>query len=490
MKAPQPLRVLQVAAEIYPLVKTGGLGDVMAALPPALARMGVDVRLLLPGLPAILQGLVQSKPVVSFGPAFGAATVVVRRGRLSDGGVPAYVLDAPFLYERQGNPYLGADGRDWHDNHRRFALLGWAAAHLAFGDIDRSWRPQVVHCHDWHAGLAPAYIASHPESRPGSVFTIHNLAFQGLFPRNLLPELQLPLEFFAIEGLEFHGKISFMKAGLSYSDRITTVSPTYANEIQHTAQGFGLEGVISRRAGALRGILNGVDYEVWNPAADPAVPGAYTRDDPAGKAAAKAALQAEMGLGNKHDALLFGVVSRLTEQKGLDLLLAALPELIRHGVQLALLGSGDRAMEQGFRKVAEAHPDAVAVKLGYDETMSHRIIAGSDVILVPSRFEPCGLTQLYGLRYGTLPLVRRVGGLADTVIDATPLNLANDSATGFVFDGATTPALLEAAARALAAYQDKRLWKGLMRRAMSQNFSWEEAAAGYLDLYRAVGLAA
>jgi starch synthase len=486
-KKPNPLSVLQVAAEIYPLVKTGGLGDVMAALPPALARLGVDVRLLLPGLPAILDGVADLQPVLSFGPAFGAATIIVKRGRLAGSGVTAYVLDAPFLYERPGNPYLGSDGRDWHDNHRRFALLGWTAAHMAFGDIDRSWRPAIVHSHDWHAGLAPAYIASHPAPRPGSVYTIHNLAFQGLFPRNLLPELQLPLEFFAMEGLEFHGQISFMKAALHYCDRITTVSPTYAREIQHAEQGCGLEGVIARRAGVLHGILNGVDYAVWNPAADPNLASGYSTEDLAAKVQVKAALQAEMGLKATPEALLFGVVSRLTQQKGLDLLLAALPELIRRRGQLVLLGSGDAAMEQGYRALAAAHPEAVAVKLGYDEALSHRIIAGADLILVPSRFEPCGLTQLYGLRYGTLPLVRQVGGLADTVTDATAANLANDTATGFVFTEASAAGLLGAATRAFTAYANRPLWQQLMRRAMAQSFSWEEAARGYLDLYQAIG---
>jgi len=318
------------------------------------------------------------------------------------------------------------------------------------------------------------------------VFTIHNLAFQGLFPRDLLPELQLPLEFFAMEGLEFHGQISFMKAALHYCDRITTVSPTYAREIQHAEQGSGMEGVISRRAGVLRGILNGVDYDVWNPAADSALKSGYSAEDMAGKAEVKAALQAEMGMRVKPDALLFGVVSRLTQQKGLDLLLAATPELIRQGGQLALLGSGDASMEAGFRALAAAHPEAVAVKVGYDEALSHRIIAGSDVIAVPSRFEPCGLTQLYGLRYGTLPLVRRAGGLADTVVDATAANLAKDRATGFVFDQANVAGLVGALAQAFTAYRNGPLWHQLMRRAMGQNFSWDEAAAGYLELYRGI----
>lgn len=481
---PAELSVLHVAAEIYPLVKTGGLGDVMAALPPALMRAGVDVRLLLPGVPAILDGLGPLEPVVTFGPAFSAATVTVRLGRMSQTGLPVYVLDAPFLYERPGNPYLAPNGEDWHDNHRRFALLGWVAAHLGFGDIDRSWRPQIIHGHDWHAGLAPAHVAAHPEERPGTVFTIHNLAFQGLYNRKLLPELELPLEFFAMEGLEFHRQISFMKAGLHYSDRITTVSPTYAREIQTPAFGSGLDGVIRRRAAVVRGILNGVDYEVWNPATDLALAATYSTASLTGKGINKAALQSELGLKNDPDALLFGIVSRLTEQKGLDLVLAAALELVRRGGQLALLGSGDIPLEQGFQAIAKAHPESIAARLGYDEALAHRIIAGSDVILVPSRFEPCGLTQLYGLRYGTLPLVRRTGGLNDTVIDATPANIANDTATGFIFEHPSSAALIGAINRAFVTWRERSVWEKVVRRAMAQNFSWQEAAAEYVELYR------
>ncbi len=484
------LRVLHVAAEVFPLVKTGGLGDVIAALPPALMHRGIDARLLLPGLPAILDGVLDLKPVVTFGPAFSAATVQVRLGRMSGSGIPAYVLDAPFLYDRPGNPYLAADGRDWHDNHRRFALLGWVAAHLGFGDIDRAWRPHVIHSHDWHAGLAPAYVAAHPESCPATVFTIHNLAYQGLFKRELLPELQLPLEFFAMEGLEHHRQISFMKAGLYYSNRITTVSPTYAREIQTHEFGCGLEGVIRRRAAVVQGILNGVDYDIWNPANDALVGARYSADDVAGKALAKSTLQTEMGLTAKAEALLFAVVSRLTQQKGLDLLLAALPELLRRGGQLALLGSGEPALESGFRQIAAAHPGSVAVRIGYDESMSHRIIAGSDVILVPSRFEPCGLTQLYGLRYGTLPLVRQVGGLKDTVVHASPASLTRNEATGFVFEQANVSALSDAIAHTFAAWQAPATWGRLVRRAMAQSFSWDAAAGAYEELYRALPLPA
>ena len=478
------MRVLYVAAEVYPLVKTGGLGDVSAALPPALIRQGQDVRLLLPGLPAIMAGVADLKQVATFTTALAAGPVTLLRGRLPDGDVPAYVIHAPLLYDRPGNPYLAPDGRDWQDNHRRFALLGWVAAQLAAGQADGGWKPHIVHGHDWHAGLAPAYMTAQADTRVGSVFTIHNLAYQGLFPYPVFPELGLPPPFFSMEGMEFYGQVSFMKAGLIYSDRITTVSPTYAREIRSLPQGCGLEGVINARAHVLSGILNGVDYALWNPVTDTALAKKYTADKPAGKAACKAALQTEMGLQPQPDALLFAVVSRLSAQKGLDLVLAALPELVRQGGQLALLGSGDAALEQAFRDAAAQHPGAVAVRIGYDETFSHRMMAGADVILVPSRFEPCGLTQMYGLRYGTLPLVRRVGGLADTVRDAGDSAENRNGATGFVFDEASAHGLLGAAKRAFDTYRNRKSWLAMMRRAMAENFSWDEAAQHYVTLYR------
>ena len=478
------MRVLYVTAEVYPLIKTGGLGDVSAALPPALIRQGQDVRLLLPGLPAIMAGVAGLKQVMTLAADCAAGPVTLLLGRLPDSGAPAYVIHAPLLYDRPGNPYLAADGRDWPDNHRRFALLGWVAAQLAAGQFDSNWKPHIVHGHDWHAGLAPAYIAALAGNRAGTVFTVHNLAYQGVFPNAVFAELGLPPPFFAIEGVEFHGQVSFMKAGLVYADRITTVSPTYAREIRDPAQGCGLEGVINARAHVLSGILNGVDYTLWNPASDAALARKYSAADLAGKVVCKAALQKEMGLQPKAGALLFAVVSRLTEQKGLDLVLEALPDLVRQGGQLALLGSGDAALEQAFRNAAAAHPGAVGVRIGYDEAFSHRMVGGADVIAVPSRFEPCGLTQMYGLRYGTLPLVRRVGGLADTVRDAADADGNLNGATGFVFDEASASGFLEAAGRAFEAYRKRTRWLAMMRRAMARNFSWEEAAQHYVTLYR------
>ena len=446
------MRILHVAAEIYPLVKTGGLADVAAALPVALAKRGLDVRVLLPGLPGILGGVTELEPVIRIGPAFGAALVTLRCGRLPDSGLSAYVIDAPFLYQREGSAYVGPDGRDWSDNHRRFALLGWIAAHLAAGELDPGWRPDVIHAHDWHAALAPLYIAQSPGLRTKTVFTVHNLAFQGRFASECLAELALPIGQLTPPGIEFHGGISFMKAGLVCARKVTTVSPTYAREICTPEFGYGLDGVLRDRGADLSGILNGVDYAVWNPS-DAAIASPYRADDLAGKRACKGALQRELGLSCDAASPLFLVVSRLFVQKGMDLLLAALPDLLDAGGQLAVLGAGDGELEAGFRRAAAAHPGRVALHAGYDEAMAHRFIAGGDALAVPSRFEPCGLTQLYALRYGTLPLVRRVGGLADTVIDASADNLAADRATGFVFNEATGEAVGKRLREACALYR-------------------------------------
>jgi starch synthase len=488
MPAAASRRVLHVGAEIYPLVKTGGLGDVLGALPAALAENGADVRLLLPGYPAVLQALQESSAIATFGPVFGAASLIVRLGRLNGIAVPAYVIDAPALYDRPGNPYLGSDGHEWPDNPLRFGALSWVAAHLGLGDVDRGWRPQVVHGHDWHAGLACAHLAHHPVPGCRSVFTVHNLAFHGLFDKALLPALLLPAAAFVFDGLEFHGQGSAIKAGLQYADQITTVSPTYAREIQTHEFGCGLETVIAHRRSVLSGILNGVDYAVWNPATDTFLEkhfGATSAPETlrAGKTRAKEALQRQLGLETARGRLLIGVVSRLTTQKGIDLLVDVLPQLLPQQVQLALLGSGDTKLESALTALAAAHPGSIAVRLGYDEALAHRIIAGADVIAVPSRFEPCGLTQLYGLRYGTLPLVRSVGGLADTVVDASDSAIAAGKATGFNFTNATASELLGAIRRAGDLYRSPAAWLAVMVRAMAQDFSWTKAAADYSTIY-------
>jgi len=479
------MRILHVASEIYPLVKTGGLADVMAALPPALANHNQEVRVLLPGLPGILDGMTGLKVATRIGPAFGAAVVTLYRGRLPDTGIAAYVIDAPFLYRREGNPYVGPDGQDWSDNHRRFALLGWVAAHMASGELDPDWVPDIVHAHDWHAGLTPAYIAQNPALKTPTVFTIHNLAFRGIFPIECHHDLGLPARKLTPHGIEFHGKISFMKSGLVYSSRITTVSPSYAREICTPEFGCGLEGVLRDRGKDLSGILNGVDYSVWNPQ-DPQIAKKYSPDHLDGKLDCKRALQSEFGLSTHAEGPLFGVVSRLTSQKGMDLLLAALPELLREGAQLVVLGTGEGDLEAGFRYAALGNPGSVAVHIGYDEAMSHRFMAGADVLLVPSRFEPCGLTQLYALRYGTLPLVRRVGGLADTVVNASDDNIHSGRATGFVFEEASRYAIADCIREACARYRDRPTWLSIQRHAMVQNYSWDDAATNYEALYQSL----
>lgn len=477
------MRVLHAAAEVYPLIKTGGLADVTGALPAALKAHGVDARLLLPGFPAILAGVKPLHPIAEFGPLFGCARVTLRLGMLGDTGVPAYVIDAPWLYDRPGNPYLSDEGREWPDNPQRFALLGWVAAHLAFGELDGTWRPDVLHAHDWHAALSMAWLDHHPARRVRTVYTVHNLAYQGAFPLDLHGELMLPRAWTTHRGLEFHGLGNFMKAGLLWSDAITTVSPRYAQEIRTPEFGCGLDGVLSMRADRLSGILNGVDTAIWDPATDALLPATYDARKPAGKARCRRALQQDFGLETDERATLFAVVSRLTDQKGMDLLLGALPEALTRGAQLALIGTGEPALEQAFRDAAARHPGRVGVRIGYDESVSHRLIAGADAILVPSRFEPCGLTQLYGLRYGTLPVVRRVGGLADTVVDADPESMAAGTATGFTFDEASPQALLDAMSRAIALHRDGPRWKAVMHAAMKADFSWDSAAQSYETLY-------
>lgn len=478
-------RVLQVSAELFPLLKTGGLADVAGALPAALAAAGAEPRLLVPGFPAIRAALSQECAVAPVALPWSEGRAALLRGRLPGFDMPVYVLDAPGLFDRPGNPYADAAGLAYADNHRRFALLGLAAARLAEG-VDASWLPDIVHAHDWHAGLACAHVAAGRARRrteARTVFTIHNLAYQGLFPAGQFCELGLPPAHYAVEGVEFYGQVSFMKAGLHFADAITTVSPNYAREIQTPEQGCGLDGLLRRRAGELHGILNGVDYRVWSPAHDDAIAARYDADDATGKAACKAALQRECGLAVTPDAPLFGIVSRLTEQKGLPLVLEALNELIAAGGQLVILGAGDARLEAAFADAAARQPRQIARRTGMDEGLAHRIVAGSDVVLVPSRFEPCGLTQLYGLSYGALPLVHRVGGLADTVVDCTLEDLAAGTATGFVFDHFTAEGYRRALRRAFALWSRPGDWARVRDNALRQRFGWDAAARRYVEVY-------
>jgi starch synthase len=479
------VKVLQVCAEFFPLLKTGGLADVCAALPRALGGQGFDVRVLMPSFPALRAGLADAEALDTAFALPGGARLL--RGTLPEGST-CYLIDAP-MYAQGTNPYVDADGRPHADSHLRFALLGRVAAMLAEG-LDAGWRPQILHGHDWHAGLAPVYLraASMRLRRwlAGSVFTIHNLAFQGTFPMAVRHELDLPADFFGIDGLEFYDQVSFMKGGLACADKLTTVSPTYAREIQGAEQGCGLDGMLRARAADLSGILNGVDPRIWNPASDALIAMRYDATKLARKGTCRQRLQEELGLEVQTEAPLFGVVSRLTEQKGIHLVLEGLSDLVRRGGQLAVLGSGDAALEGALREAASARPARVALRLGYDEELAHRIVAGADVILVPSRFEPCGLTQMYGLRYGTLPLVRRVGGLADSVVDSALENLADGTATGFVFERLEPGDYLAALRRAFALFQRRSEWRKVQAQAMARRFDWETAAAQYAAVYRSI----
>lgn len=474
------MRVIYVSTEIYPALKTGGLADVNAALPMALLDLDVEIRLLLPAYPAILRAASGLQRVARLKSPFGTADVCLWRGSLE--GVPAYLIESGKLYSRAGNPYVDEAHRDWPDNHLQFGLLSWVASRFADGDID-GWLPDIVHGHDWHTGLGPAYLAARGGERPGCVFTVHNLGYQGQFPAARFNELALPASFFSPHGLEFYGKVNFMKAGLHYADRITTVSPSYAREIQTPEFGFGMDGVLRSRASELTGILNGIDPSIWNPRSDMNIAARYSVKYMAGKAICKTALRKELGL-ELRKGPVFSVISRLTAQKGLDLVIAVLPELIERGGQLVLLGTGEPDLEASLGEVATRYPGEAVVKLVYDEMLAHRIIAGSDMILVPSRFEPCGLTQMYGLAYGTLPLVRRVGGLADTVCDASPDNLAASTATGFSFESATVGELREAVRRAFALWEKPHQWAKVRCAGMLQDFGWGPSARRYLDLYR------
>ena len=482
------MRVLYMTAELYPWVKSGGLGDVAAALPPALIAEGFDVRLLLPGFRGFLDAFPGITDIVRLATPFAGERVRVGLARLPGTDSFAYLVDHPAFYDRAGSSYQSPERSDWPDNHRRFGLFGWIAAELARG-ADAGWRPDILHGHDWHTGLAPAYLAARPsaDGHVATVFTVHNLGYRGPFPGMVFPELALPPEFYSIDGVEFFGMVSFIKAGLFYSDRLTTVSPTYAREIQTATFGWGLDGLLRARANVLTGILNGVDTRVWDPQRDAILPRPYgERTAAAGKRAAKAEVQRRFGLEPIEDAPLFGAVSRLVPQKGFDLVLAGLPDLVGGGAQLALLGSGDRDLEQAFVAVGDRYRGRVGVTIGYDESLAHLIYAGSDVVLVPSRFEPCGLTQLYALRYGALPLVRRVGGLVDTVVDATATNLAEGVATGFAFDDDSAPALMSAITRATTLFREREIWRRMVRRAMTRDFSWTVAARQYTAVYRAL----
>lgn len=476
------LKVLSVVSEVFPLVKTGGLADVAGSLPIALVAEDVAVRTLVPGYPAVKAGIGKAEAVHAFDHLFGGpARLLAARAH----GLDLFVIDAPHLYDRPGGPYVGADGKDYADNAVRFAALGAVASGIGFGLVP-AFVPDVVHAHDWQAGLAPAYLHYAGGHRPASVMTIHNIAFQGQFPRSLMPALGLPPHAFSIDGVEYYGMIGFLKAGLQLADRITTVSPGYAGEILLPEGGMGLEGLLNARRDVLHGIINGIDIEVWNPAEDRLIAAPFDARRIKARAANKAALKGRFGLDLDPGALLFGVVSRLSWQKGLDMLADSLGTLIDMGAQLAVLGAGDPWLAERFVGAARANPGRIGTVLGYDEGLAHLIQAGSDALLVPSRFEPCGLTQLSALRYGALPVVSRVGGLADTVIDVNEMAKAAGVGTGFQFSPPAAPALEGALRRAGALWADQPAWRRIQRNAMATDVSWRLPAAQYAKLFRDV----
>ncbi len=475
-------KVLFIASEVHPLIKTGGLGDVCGSLPQALHALGVDVRLLLPGYRDALRHAGRLKQVAQLTLPSLALPVTLFEGRLPDTRIPVWLIDFPPAYDRPGDPYCNSHGHPWHDNAARFALLAQVAVAIARGTAGLPWQPEVVHGHDWHAGLVPALLSAETR-RPATVFTIHNLAYQGLFSRDVFQSLQLAMSPRLADALEFHGQLSFIQGGIAFADRITTVSPTYAREIQTPEHGNGLDGLLRQRTERLSGILNGIDARVWNPARDRHLVSRYSARRLARKQPNKAALQQEFALPADVDVPLLGLVSRLVHQKGIDLLLDALPSLMPLSLQLVVLGSGEARYEQALRAAAARYPGQMAVLAGYDEAVAHRIQAGADLFLMPSRFEPCGLSQLYSLRYGTVPIARRTGGLADTVVDADTTAIVAGTATGIVFDEASATGLTQAVRRGLALYADRRVWKRIQRTGMHQDFSWHHSAAEYLDLY-------
>lgn len=478
------LKVLFATSEVAPLIKTGGLADVSGALPAALRAIGVDVRVLIPGYTQVIAQLAQHRVVATFDNLTGFPPARLLAGKMAN-GVPLLVLDCPVLYRRAGGPYQDAKGRDWADNAQRFGLLSKVAAVLGSGESPLRWYPDLLHCNDWQTGLAPAYLHFLQSAVP-SIITIHNMAFQGNFAPATVEELGLPPSCFDINGVEFYGNLSFLKAGLFYADHIATVSPNYAKEIQQPELGFGMQGLLAARSGDLTGILNGIDTGEWDPATDSYLSKKYSASRMAGKTADKEALQSRMGLNLWPDMPLLGIVSRLTHQKGLDLLLEIAPRLTELPVQLAILGSGETSIQKAAHDLSFHYPGKIGAYIGFSEELSHLIEAGADMFAMPSRFEPCGLNQLYSQRYGTPPIVHATGGLADSVVDCNEETLKNGTASGFAFSGMTAGNLLTAVQRAVDLYHDRRKWKALCKNCMSKDFGWEASAEAYRAVYSKV----
>lgn len=476
-------RVLFATPEVAPLIKTGGLADVSHSLPEALTRIGVDVHVLLPAYPQVLATVGRTSHLASVDDIAPFPSASLLKAELP-GGVPLLLVSCPALFERDGGPYQDAEGKDWIDNAERFGLLSRVAARLGSSASPLRWRPDAVHCNDWQTGLAPAYLRLLESDPAPAVMTIHNLAFQGIFPPTLLSSLALPPASFSIDGVEYYGNLSFLKAGLFYADHLATVSPSYAAEIQTPSLGFGMQGLLATRAQELTGILNGIDEAVWSPNRDENIAATYDARSLTRKPENKHALQARMQLEQRTDVPLLALVSRFTHQKGVDLLLAIADEVLALPAQLALLGSGDAALEAACADLAARYPGQVGFQRGFDEPLSHLIEAGADLFLMPSRFEPCGLSQMYSQRYGTPPVCSATGGLIDTVVDVTEATLADGSGSGFMFAPVEAAPFLAAIRRGVEAWRDKRLWRAIQRNGMRKDFSWETSAEKYVEVYR------
>jgi starch synthase len=481
------VRVLFVSSEIYPLAKTGGLADVSAALPSALATLGAEMHLIMPGYPSAIEAAASKSSEFAFADFMGAGPVRLISGRTPDSGLPIWLVDCPRLYQRGGGPYQDQHGQDWPDNLRRFALFSQIAARFSRGELLEGFHADILHANDWHAGLAPAVLAGTDGRRPATVFTMHNLAFQGVFPALHHSDLGPIPGGLDPRGVEFYGQISLLKAGIYWSDRLTTVSPTYAREILTSDYGYGLDGLLRLRADHLIGILNGADYRIWDPVSDGFIPASFTVRNIRGKRICKAALQTEFGLDPEPEVPIVAYMSRMTDQKMADVVAQSLTEIADSGAQCVIFGDGDRRISDEFDRVARCRAGRVAARTGYEEDLAHLVLAGGDILLHPARFEPCGLTQLYAMRYGTLPIVRSTGGLSDTVVDASDDAIASGTATGFAFEPPERGPMLACLKRALDLYHQPLAWRKIQRQAMTQDFSWEKSAARYLALYRSMG---
>ena len=478
------MRVLFATSEVYPLAKSGGLADVCRALPIALRRENVDTRIVLPGYDQAVAQLENPRIEARLPSHMGADNACLISGVLPGSDVPVWLIHAPALYSRAGGLYQDENSRDWNDNPRRFACLGRVAAAIAMGELS-SWRADIVHANDWHAGLTPFYLSLYDKPGPSTVFTIHNIAFQGNFPPQAMRQTGIPKQFFVPDGVEFYGQFSFLKAALRYCDKITTVSGQYCREVMTAEYGCGFEGLLQSRKEDFRGIINGIEDDIWDPAADRLLPQCYSRQDISGKRVCKAELQREMGLELSSSVPLIGFSSRLTLQKMADILVELVPEIIAQGAQLAVVGEGDPNLENALLRLQSSYPGRLAY-CRYQEELTHRLQAGADILLAPARYEPCGLTQLYALRYGTVPVVRRTGGLADTVTDARPSTLSDETATGFAFEEPTRKAFLDGIDRALRMYREPLLWRRLQRAGMRRESGWKVSALEYLGLYEEV----